>query len=122
MPNFDPVTIFLAVYFANLLLDYPLQSTFEATNKAKYNYVLFVHSAIWGLGIAFTIMYLQGSIKIWKIVMLIVGHAIMDGWKCRTFKHPEDIRKTFGVTMSGKTAFYIDQSYHVLQIVVALYC
>ena len=122
MPTYNPLLAFLFIYFINLLLDYPLQSVFEATNKSKYNYVLFVHSAIWGLGITFAIIYLQGGIVGWKIVMLVFGHMLMDGWKCRTFTSPDDIKKTFGIKMSGKTAFYIDQSFHVGQIAVALYC
>lgn len=121
-PNFDPATAFLFVYFINLLLDYPLQSVFESSNKAKYNYVLFVHSAIWGLGITFAIMWIHGSIAIWKVPMLVIGHALMDGWKCRTFTGPEDIQFPLGICMTGKTAFYIDQIFHIIQIAVALYC
>lgn len=42
---------FIILYFLNLVLDYPLQGTFLAEYKCKNNYILFVHCAIWALGI-----------------------------------------------------------------------
>lgn len=42
---------FMVLYFCNLVLDYPLQGAFLAEWKCKNNYILFVHSAIWGLGV-----------------------------------------------------------------------
>ena len=115
----DPILIFFIVYFVNLLLDYPLQSNFEAQNKSKSYYVLFVHSAIWGLGLSILIIYLIGELHIWKILMLVFGHMIIDGWKCRNFKGPDDWNMKW--KMDGKVAYWIDQTLHVIQIVVALY-
>ena len=113
-----PAFAFLCLYFLNLLFDYPLQSTFEAANKSRYNYVLFVHSCIWGLGLSLATVFLVGSIALWKVAMLIIGHMIIDGWKCRTFTAPDDVQNTFGVTMTGETAFYIDQALHVAQLII----
>lgn len=42
---------FIILYFLNLVLDYPLQGTFLAEYKCKNNYILFVHCAIWALGL-----------------------------------------------------------------------
>jgi hypothetical protein len=117
--------VFLAVYFANLLLDYPLQSSFEAKWKAKSNYVLFVHSTIWGLGVTFTIIWLTGEIALWKIPMLIVGHALMDGFKARRLYLGKDARKMNIDVIQYGTKDYIfymvDQTFHVAQLCAALY-
>ena len=97
---------FLALYFFNLLLDYPLQDEFTKQNKHKYNYVLFVHSAIWGLGLCFVLQHLS-MLKTWHIPMLVCGHFVIDYWKChRLYK------------FSDKTALYIDQVLHVFQIIL----
>ena len=58
---------FLILYVANLILDYPLQGTFLAEFKAKNNYILFVHCAIWAFGISVVLMPL-GLFAWWKDV------------------------------------------------------
>lgn len=144
----DPFHIFVIVYFANLLLDYPLQSNFEAKWKSKSYYVLFVHSAIWGLGITITILWIDGLIEYWKIFMLVFGHMAMDGFKAKRLylkkserttertnvlyvydekgnpTHVKEIQKKVIPSPYNKKDFIgyiIDQIFHVGQICLALY-
>ena len=81
----SPFDCFVVLYFLNLILDYPLQGEFLATNKSKNNYILFVHSAIWGIGIVLglLILNLYGDYGWWKFFFLIFGHMLIDAWKCR---------------------------------------
>ena len=101
---------FIILYFLNLVLDYPLQGTFLAEYKSKKNYILFVHCAIWSLGIYIALHFL-GLATVWKLIMLLVGHYIIDYWKCR------GLYKKY---MKDFTAYYIDQSLHVVQILLCL--
>lgn len=116
---------FLFLYFANLVLDYPLQGTFLAEYKQKNNYALFVHSAIWGLGLSIVLMFI-GLFAWWKVLMLVAGHYIIDYWKCRGIykKWP---KKTITGNVMGSAripiigdlgAYYIDQFLHVVQILL----
>lgn len=103
---------FMVLYFCNLVLDYPLQGTFLAEWKCKNNYILFVHSAIWGLGLSIALAFI-GIFAWWKVIMLVVGHYLIDYWKCRGLykKFPK---------CSDMTSFYIDQTLHVVQILVCM--
>lgn len=67
---------FIILYFLNLVLDYPLQGTFLAEYKCKNNYILFVHCAIWALGI-YIALYFLGLATVWKLVMLLVGIILL---------------------------------------------
>lgn len=122
--------VFLILYFINLVLDYPLQGTFLAEHKQKNNYVLFVHSAIWGLGLSIALIGF-GMFAWWKVAMLVIGHYMIDYWKCRGIykkwpvKHShtnefgdiyfDDIQTPL---ISDYTAYYIDQFLHVIQILL----
>lgn len=101
---------FIILYFLNLVLDYPLQGTFLAEYKCKNNYILFVHCAIWALGI-YIALYFLGLATVWKLVMLLVGHYLIDYWKCR------DLYKKY---MKDFTAYYINQSLHIVQVLLCL--
>lgn len=117
--------VFLILYFINLVLDYPLQGTFLAEHKQKNNYVLFVHSAIWGLGLSIALIGF-GMFAWWKVAMLVIGHYVIDYWKCRgiykkwPLKHEYDeflgnIKKP---VISDYGSYYIDQFLHVIQIIL----
>lgn len=118
---------FLILYFANLVLDYPLQGTFLAKHKQENNYVLFVHSAIWGLGISI-VLALIGIFAWWKVLMLVVGHYIIDYWKCRGIYKKWPKKLIVGNVMgsaripiiSDNGAYYIDQFLHVIQVLICL--
>ena len=101
----------LILYVANLVLDYPLQGTFLAEYKAKNNYILFVHCAIWALGLSVVLMLL-GLFAWWKVIMLLIGHIVIDYWKCRGLYKKWNIKDW--------TSLYIDQSLHVIQILLCL--
>lgn len=103
---------FLVLYFCNLVLDYPLQGTFLAEWKSKNNYLLFVHSAIWALGLSIVLVPL-GLFAWWKVIMLLVGHFFIDIWKCRGYykKFPK---------CADMTSLYIDQALHVVQLLLCL--
>lgn len=103
---------FLILYFCNLVLDYPLQGTFLAEYKSKNNYILFVHCAIWALGLSIVLLYI-GLFAWWKVAMLLFGHIIIDYWKCR------GIYKKWHI--SDWTSLYIDQALHVGQLLLCLF-
>jgi len=108
----NPVDTFIVLYWFNLLLDFPLQGEFLAVNKSKNGYVLFVHSAIWGIGITLGLL-LFGRLHIWwQTVSLIFGHMLIDAWKCRGWY------KKMGI--SDNAALYIDQALHVGQIILCM--
>lgn len=92
----------LWILLAHFLLDYPLQSDFLAQTKSKYWYSLFAHSMIYGLGMAF-VFKLLGLFTIWKAIVLVVSHIIID-YKKATAK---DKNKTL------TTYLYIDQVWHI---------
>lgn len=104
---------FLWLYFWNLVLDYPLQGDFLGVQKSKYNYLLFVHSAIWGLGMYFALCATGLSTETWKITFLVFGHYVIDYLKCRKVGFMEKLDPLKG-------ALYIDQFLHVLQILVVI--
>lgn len=97
----------LFLYFLNLVGDYPLQGEFLANMKGKYNYLLFVHCAIW-TGTVCVGLYLIGSLSAWKIIFLLAGHIAIDFWKARK----KD--KTNALTRD----LWIDQFLHFLQILI----
>lgn len=101
----------LILYVANLILDYPLQGTFLAEYKAKNNYILFVHCAIWAFGLSVVLMPL-GLFAWWKVIMLFVGHIVIDYWKCRGLYKKWKIKDW--------TSLYIDQFLHIIQVLLCL--
>lgn len=102
---------FLILYFCNLILDYPLQGNFLSEYKCKSNYVLYVHCAIWGLGMFLVLIPLE-LFAWWKLPMLFGGHLIIDYWKCRGLYKK--------IKLSDMGAYYIDQSLHVVQTLLCL--
>lgn len=103
---------FLILYFCNLVLDYPLQGTFLAEYKCKSNYILFVHCAIWALGLSIVLIPL-GLFAWWKVIMLLLGHYAIDYWKCRGLYKKWNIKDW--------TSLYIDQMLHVGQVILCLF-
>lgn len=88
------------------MLDYPLQGSYLAEQKANDDYLLFVHSAIWGLGLSIVLIPL--GLFMWKkVCMLVLGHFLIDGWKSHSL-------------LSEKTSLAIDQAAHILQLIACL--
>jgi len=93
----------LWILLAHYVADYPLQGDFLAQTKGKYWYSLFVHSVIYSLVLALTLKLL-GVFAIWKVVVLILSHIIID------YKKANAMNKEKALT----SYLYIDQSLHIL--------
>jgi len=104
------MTSIMYLVFAHCVLDYPLQSTFLATMKGKYNFLLFVHCVIWGLGHAIVLQYL-GIYAPWKAVWLVAGHYLIDYIKCHYTKEGVD---PLGIPL------WLDQAAHMIQLMAVL--
>ncbi len=121
---------FLFFYWINLLLDYPLQCEFQKKYKQEYHTVMMIHCMIWGFGLSFALVWF-GKFAWWKLFMLVLGHFIVDTWKARRWYEG---RGTDGISAGGfgwfrgssrglsdGTAYIIDQSLHIVQMVVAFF-
>lgn len=98
----------LFLIYMHYLGDYPLQGDFLGQFKAKYNYLLFVHSLIW-TGTVCIGLELLGLFSVWKLIFLFIGHFYIDRWKCR---HKQ--KEKFGLTK----LLWIDQFLHFIQILI----
>lgn len=105
---------FLFLLFAYLLADYPLQGDFLANMKGKNVIVLVSHAGIW-TGCIATAGYLIGyHIGYADIALLFIIHTIADYLKAKPigfYKHLDSL----------KGGLLIDQSIHVLQILLFIY-
>lgn len=93
----------LWILLGHYICDYPLQGDFLAQTKGKYWYSLFVHSIIYGLGMALALKLL-GVFAIWKAVVLIISHIIID------YKKATANNKDLALT----TYLYVDQGLHLM--------
>lgn len=116
---------FIILYFANLVFDYPFQGKLLAEYKQKSNYFLFVHCAIWGIGISLVLMFL-GMFAWWKLLMLVAGHYVIDYWKCRGLYKKWPVKRSYDdflgeikePIISDYGSLYIDQFLHIIQILI----
>lgn len=118
---------FLILYWANLILDYPLQCEFQKKYKCEYHTVMLVHCMIWGFGLSLVLYYL-GLFAWWKVAFLVVGHFIVDTWKARGWYKGYDpgvssggFRMFRGAGIQDGTAYIIDQSFHFGQLLVVFF-
>ena len=96
--------------FAHCIGDIALQSDWVAQNKGKYWIVMLWHSLIWTGCICMMMRWLGLDVKNWEWVFLLVGHYLMDAWKCRATKR------------FPSWHLYLDQAWHLLQCwIVYLY-
>jgi len=91
------------VLLAHYIADYPLQGEFLAQTKGKYWYNLFVHSMIYSLSVCLCLKLL-GVFVIWKFVVLLISHLIIDYIKSNA-KNKEKALTSY---------LYIDQSLHII--------
>jgi hypothetical protein len=108
-----PVAIqFMLFYWANLILDYPLQCEFQKKYKQQYHVVMLVHCMIWGFGLSL-LLYWLGRFAWWEVAFLVIGHFLMDTWKARGYykKHK----------LSDGAAFMIDQTFHLGQLILVFF-
>jgi len=117
---------FMLFYWANLILDYPLQCEFQKKYKSKYHTVMLVHCIIWGFGLSL-LLYHLGLFSWWKAVFLVVGHFAMDTWKARGWYKGWDTQQVstgFRMSQHGVsdgTAYIIDQSFHLCQLILVFF-
>jgi hypothetical protein len=125
-----PIAIqFMLFYWANLILDYPLQCEFQKKYKCKYHTVMLVHCMIWGFGLSL-LLYWLGRFAWWEVAFLVFGHFLMDTWKAREWykgNHRNIYAFGFGwfrgerTGLSDGTAYLIDQTFHLIQLVVVFF-
>jgi hypothetical protein len=92
-----------------MLGDYPLQGEFLANFKGKYDYLLFCHVVIWTGCICVGLWFL-GLLLWWKVVMLLVGHFLIDRRKARKTDKTNALTKDL----------WIDQLLHLAQLISCL--
>jgi hypothetical protein len=105
---------FLILAFIHLLSDYPLQGEFLATMKGKNLIALVSHAGIWTGMISFTVFALGFHVTLIDVISLFVVHAVADYLKAK----PVGIYKKLN---SLKGGLLLDQSIHILQILVLMY-
>jgi Protein of unknown function (DUF3307). len=96
--------LFLFLFLSHCITDFALQTTFIATYKKNIPYVMLIHVFMWSMPIIILIN-IFGNITIWKILMLFIGHYVIDLWKCREW-----------YKMDHLYAFYTDQFLHIAQL------
>lgn len=103
----------MVLIFAHLLADYPLQGDFLAKMKGKNFIVLVSHAGIW-TGTILTATYLLGfNVTMFDMVSLFIVHAVADYLKAK----PVGFYKKLDALKGG---LIIDQSIHLVQIIVLL--
>jgi hypothetical protein len=105
--------IFLTLIFAHLLADYPLQGDFLATMKGKNLIVLVTHAGIWTGTILVAVHLLGFDVTMFDVFSLFIVHAVADYLKAK----PVGIYKKLDSLKSG---LLLDQSIHILQILVLM--
>ena len=105
---------FLALMFAHLLADYPLQGDFLAKMKGKNIIVLFTHAGIWTGCIALAGYLLGFDIGYLDITLLFVIHAISDHLKAANKLWYKKLDALKGGLLS-------DQLIHVGQILLFIF-
>ena len=86
--------------------DVAFQKPEIAHNKAKHWYLMLTHVMCWTGAIALVLFYF-GLFEWWKIAVLIGGHFVIDSWKSRVPKTPENWNM-----------IYVDQGLHMIQLLV----
>ena len=105
--------IFLALLFAHLLADYPMQGEFLATMKGKNHILLLSHAGIWTGCITVAGVLMGLDVGLIDIALLFVVHTIADWMKAANkFYYPK-----FNALKGG---LLIDQLIHVGQIILLM--
>ncbi|PFD89210.1 hypothetical protein CN306_18740 [Bacillus thuringiensis] len=104
---------FLVLLFAHLLADYPLQGDFLANMKGKNHIILATHAGIWTGTVLIAAHFLGYNITYIDVTWMFIVHAVADYMKAK----PVGFYRKLDSLKSG---LLIDQSIHVLQIIVFL--
>lgn len=97
---------FIWLLFAHYIGDIALQPEWQSNNKGKYWYVMFCHCMIWTAVVSVALVYL-GIFEYWKVIFLLIGHALMDEWRCHYPKAPDNFWR-----------IYPDQTWHIIQLLL----
>ena len=93
---------FLFLVFLHFVADFPMQGSYLATTKSELLYSLVAHSVIYA-GVLSCGLYMLGIYAIWKSVILLVSHVVIDYWK----SHAKNIERQHGIYL------YIDQALRI---------
>ena len=96
------------IVFAHYIGDWALQSDWMAKNKFQFGSVMVAHAMIWAACVSVALEY-SGQFSAWKVWFLVLGHIVVDIWKCWASE---------GVPFEGKPMhkyMYIDQAIHLAQ-------
>lgn len=97
------------VIFAHYIGDWALQSTFMGQSKGKLWMVMLSHCMVWTACICVALQYCN-LFAVWKVVFLVIGHWVVDLWKCRKPNTPENWKY-----------IYPDQIWHLMQCTIVYY-
>jgi hypothetical protein len=99
---------------AHLLADYPLQGDFLANMKGKRILLMISHCGIWTGCIVVAAAYLGIPPTTGLLAFLFVGHFLADEAKAQRWWFYENLDPL-------GAALWVDQSFHVLQILCVLF-
>ena len=105
---------FLALLFGHFIADWALQNDFVSQNKGKVWFIMLAHCMVWSGVICFLLAYM-GIFTIWKFLFLLIGHWIADKYKIDNIAN-EDQR--VDACEYNLQLLYIDQAWHVLQLII----
>lgn len=101
----------LTTIMAHMFGDYFLQTDYLAMNKGKDNYILLVHSFLYGLGVYGVCLLFGFQLSIVDLLIIIGLHIPMDYAKAR------------GITpkyLGNKWSLALDQIVHYLTLMLVL--
>lgn len=102
--------------------DFVFQSEWMCKEKAKHHLFLFAHTWIWTFCVILA-LYLLGLFEWWKCPFLFIGHYLMDYYKCNVTSDDfleyhifpgDDFRYK-------RSVMYLDQLFHLAQLMVVYY-
>lgn len=106
----ESTNIFLALFMAHFVADFPMQGEFLATMKGKNNYLMFCHVMVY-TAIICLVLWVVGIYAIWKFALLIISHFAIDYWKCHFA--PWETALTMNL--------YVDQVLHFIVLSILLF-
>lgn len=109
--NQELVMTFLALVFAHLLGDYPLQGQFLAEQKGNNPILLVTHAVIWTGTIALAGHLLGFNVDLVDVTVLFTVHVIADGLKATG-------KLGYAKMDALKGGLLVDQGIHIVQILV----
>lgn len=104
--NFELLLWLIGAHFIG---DFALQSTWMASMKEKHWSILLAHVIIWTTIICIPLK-LFGVLALWQVIFLCIGHYAADWGKMKMLEGGARLH----------LMFYVDQMWHLLQLVVVV--